>query len=183
MRKPEYIIVGNKKYKINTDFRVALECEKIARDTSIDELERALAIIYKLFGEEALRDKAHWEEFKDKAVKYLKCGKENKSNDDDYMMDYDQDESYINASFMSDYGISLENTSMHWWTFFDLLCGLTENCVLNRVIYVRNFDLSGLKGKERAEWIKKKEQFALKREKTKEEKELDKYWENALKER
>ena len=54
MNNPEYVKVGDNKYKINTDFRVAIECNRIARDKSIKDLERALAIIYKLFGEAGL---------------------------------------------------------------------------------------------------------------------------------
>ena len=55
MNNPQFVKVDDKLYKINTDFRVALECNKIAEDTSIGNLERALAIIYKLFGEERIR--------------------------------------------------------------------------------------------------------------------------------
>lgn len=55
MNNPQYVKVDNKLYKINTDFRVALECNRIAEDTSIGNLERAMAIIYKLFGEERIR--------------------------------------------------------------------------------------------------------------------------------
>ena len=55
MNNPQYVKVDDKLYKINTDFRVALECDKIARDKSIGDYERALAIIYKLFGEKRIR--------------------------------------------------------------------------------------------------------------------------------
>lgn len=55
MNNPQYVKVDDKLYKINTDFRVALECNKIAEDSSIGNLERAMAIIYKLFGEERIR--------------------------------------------------------------------------------------------------------------------------------
>ena len=45
MNNPEYVKVGDKKYKINTDFRVAIECNNIAQDDSIGNTERPLAII------------------------------------------------------------------------------------------------------------------------------------------
>ena len=51
MNNPEYVKVDNKVYKINTDFRVAIECNRIAEDENIGEIERPLAIIYKLFGD------------------------------------------------------------------------------------------------------------------------------------
>ena len=55
MNNPQYVKVDNELYKINTDFRVALECNQIALDTKINDYERALAIIYKLFGEKRSR--------------------------------------------------------------------------------------------------------------------------------
>ncbi len=55
LNNPQYVKVDDKLYKINTDFRVALECNRIAEDASIGEFERAMAIIYKLFGEERIR--------------------------------------------------------------------------------------------------------------------------------
>ena len=50
MNNPQYVKVKDKKYKINSDFRVALKCDKVAKDSKIDDTERALAIIYLLFG-------------------------------------------------------------------------------------------------------------------------------------
>lgn len=55
MNNPQYVKVDDKLYKINTDFRVALECNNIAEDTTIEDYERALAIIYKLFGEKRIK--------------------------------------------------------------------------------------------------------------------------------
>lgn len=72
---------------------------------------------------------------------------------------------------------------MHWWEFFDLLCGLSDKCILNRVRYIRNFDISKIKDvKEKEEWIKQKEQVALKKEtqKTPEQKRLDELFEKQL---
>ena len=56
MNYPEYVKIDNKKYKINTDFRVAIECNEIATDENISDFERALAIIYKLFGNDGIND-------------------------------------------------------------------------------------------------------------------------------
>jgi hypothetical protein len=51
LNKPKYVKVDDELYEINTDFRIALECNRIAEDENIGSYERALAIIYKLFGE------------------------------------------------------------------------------------------------------------------------------------
>lgn len=180
---PEYAEVKGVKYKINTDYRVALKCDEVARDTNIDDLERGLAIIYLLYGDKGLQDSENWEDLLQIAVKFLKCGKEdNGTNNNEPDMSFKQDWGRIQASFVSDYKIDLSKENMHWWTFYDLIEGLTENSVLNRVRFIRNYDISQIKDqKERNEWIKRKQAVELKREKTLEEIEMDKLFDSLMK--
>lgn len=184
---PKYAQVDNQKYKINTDFRIALKCNEVS-ESIVSEEEKSLAIIYLLFGDKGLNNPKHWEKLLLIALKYLNCGKEKKENNqnEEVDMDFEQDWEYIRTSFFYDYKLKInKNTYMHWWEFYNLLCGLSEKCVLNRVRFVRNFDISKIKdSKEREEWIKQKEQVALKkkkREKTAEEKRLDELFEKQLK--
>ena len=184
---PQYAQVRNKKYKINTDYRVAINCEKVSK-SNVSEEERALALILLLFGDEGLNNSQDWNELLKLALKYLSCGKSTTQNSyerEEADMDFIQDWSYIQASFFSDYNIDLSKVKMHWWQFYDLLCGLTEKSILNRVRFVRNFDISQIKDrKEKEKWIKQKEQVSLKkeeREKTSEEKRLDELFEQQLK--
>ena len=169
MRCPKIVQVGEKEYKINTDFRVAIECNKIAEDKSISDYERALAIIYKLFGEEALEDFDNQEKLLGFALKYLSCGKEIEKTDEEPDMDYDEDMDYIEASFMSDYNIDLENTEMDWWKFNKLINGLSNSelgdcCILNRIWNLRNYDVKDIKDKkERDKIIKAKKSVELKK--------------------
>ena len=171
---PEYVRIENKKYKINTDFRVAVECQEIATDDSIGDYERALAVIYKLFGDDGIEATNHYEKLLELGTKFLSCGKEleDKSNEEPDM-DFVQDMDYIEASFMSDYGISLEDTQMHWWKFYNLINGLSNSdmgncCVLNRVRNLRTYDTKDIKDPKELEKIKKaKEQVALKKKKNK----------------
>ena len=79
MNNPQYVKIKDKKYKINSDFRVALKCDKVAKDSKIDDTERALAIIYLLFGEDGLNSYEDWTELIRLGQKYLLLGKENKS--------------------------------------------------------------------------------------------------------
>ena len=177
----EYALANNNKYKINTDFRVALKCDEIAK-SDVSEEERALAIIYLLFGDEGLNNENDWEKLQKVALKYLNMNKENNNDNEEANMSFEQDWGYIQASFFSDYNIDLSNTKMHWWQFYDLMCGLTEKCVLNRVRFVRDFDISQIKdSKEKEKWIKQKEMLTLKREKTLEEKRLDELFEKQMK--
>lgn len=57
MNKPKFVKVDEELYEINTDFRTAIECERIIRDKTIGDYERILAFIYTLFGEKAFECK------------------------------------------------------------------------------------------------------------------------------
>ena len=172
MEYPKYVKVNDKKYEINTDFRVAIECNRIAEDTSIGDFERALAIIYTLFGDDGINAQDDYEKLLELATKYLSCGKEvkNESNEEPDM-DFTQDMDYIEASFMSDYNIDLASEEMHWWKFMKLMNGLSNSdmgncCVLNRVRNLRNFDTKDIKDQKEKEKIEKsKKQVALKKNK------------------
>ena len=170
MDYPKYVKIGEKKYKINTDFRVAIECQEIALDDSIGDFERALAIIYKLFGDDGLDDSNNYEKLLELAQKYLSCGKEidSKTNEEPDM-DFIQDMPYIKASFRSDYNINLDVEEMHWWEFYGLINGLSNSemgncCVLNRIRNLRTFDTKDIKDqKELAKINEAKKQVALKK--------------------
>lgn len=171
MNYPRVAKIDDKVYPINTDFRVAIECNRIAEDESINDLERALAIIYTLFGEEGINTPDHYEKLLEIAKKYLLCGKEfDEETNEKPDMDFIQDMDYIEASFMSDYHIDLTETKMHWWKFYNLMNGLSNSelgncCVLNRIRNLRNYDVSEIKDvRERNKIIKAKNQVALKKQ-------------------
>lgn len=172
MNNPEYAEVNGKQYKINTDFRVAIECNRVAEDETIGEFERALAVIYLLFGKKGLKDYQNHADLLEIALKYLLCGQE-KNNDNNIDMDFIQDMDYIETSFMSDYQINLENTKMHWWKFYHLLEGLSNSdfgncCILNRIRELRNCDVSKIEDKqERDKIINAKKRVALKKKERK----------------
>jgi len=173
---PEYVEVEGKQYKINTDFRVAIECNRIAEDETIGDFERSLAIIYTLFGEEGINTLEHHEKLLELAKKYLLCGKEyNEESNKKPDMDFIQDYSYITTSFMSDYHIDLDNCEMHWWKFTDLMNGLSNSelgdcCILNRIRNLRNCDTSQIKNANEKNKIEKaKKDVELKKEVRKKE--------------
>lgn len=172
IRYPEYVIVQQKKYEINTDFRIAIECQRIATDETINDYERALAIIYKLFGEKGLQDEENYEKLLDLAQRYLSCEREVEDiSNEEPDMDFIQDMDYIEASFMSDYNIDLSNTKMHWWKFYNLIEGLSNSemgncCVLNRIRNLRNYDTKDIKDPKELQKINQaKKKVALKKKK------------------
>lgn len=171
MKCPQYVEIDNKRYKINTSYRIAIKCNEIATDNSISDYERALAIIYVLFGDKGLKDSKNHNKLLELAMKYLSCGKEIEKTDEKPDMDYVEDMDYIEASFMSDYGIDITKEDMDWYKFTNLLNGLSSSelgnsCILNRIRAIRNYDLSQIKDrKERQKMAKLKKQVELKKNK------------------
>ena len=156
-------------YTANTDFRIAIECNRIATDDKIGDFERALGILCTVFGENGIDRPDHYEKLLTWVQKWLLCGNELQDTSEQADMDYVEDMPYIEASFMSDYGIDLENSEMEWSKFNTLINGLSNSelgncCVLNRIRNLRNFDVSQIKdNKERQKIAKAKEQVALKK--------------------
>lgn len=156
-------------YEANVDFRIAIRCNEIAQDKTIGDFERVLGIICTMFGNKALDNPNHYEKLLKWAQKYLSCGEEVIDMHEQPDMDYVEDMNYIEASFMSDYHIDLENTEMEWQKFNKLMNGLSNSelgncCVLNRIRNLRNFNVSEIKdSKERQKIAKAKEQVALRK--------------------
>lgn len=165
---PKYAQIEDRKYEINTDFRVAIKCNEVSQDETIGEHERGLAIVYLLFGEKGLKSNDRVELLK-KAKYYLSCGKEIEETDEQPDMDYVEDYPYIKTSFRSDYGIKLDEEKIHWWEFNELMNGLSNSelgdcCLLNRIRNLRNFDTKDIKDRKEREKIEKaKQQVELKK--------------------
>ena len=187
MNNPQYIKVDDKLYKINTDFRIALECNKIAEDESIGNLERAMAIIYKLFGEDGL-DCENQKRLLELAMKYLLLGREQNSlkNDshDKYELDFNKCIGLIKASFKFDYKYDpYELEYLHWYDFYNDLESLSTSefgncCILNRIVSILEQEPKEIKdSKQRQKLIDAqkllKEKYCKKQEKemTKEQEE------------
>lgn len=177
MENPQFVKVKNKKYKINTDFRVGLKCDKVARDKEIDDSERALAIIYLLYGKEGLDSYEDWEELIKLGQKYLLLGEERKTENKENTkpdFDFEKDKKYIRTSFIQDYNYNpYEKDYLHWWDFWNDLNGLSNSefgncCILNRIRNLRNFDLKTIKDpKERNKIAKAQKEVALEKEEVK----------------
>ena len=168
MTYPKYAEVDGVRYKINTDYRVALRCFEVIEDTSISDEERAFAVVFLLFGEVPTESLV---EFLRIAGDYLRCGEEESSQEaHERDIDFNADERYIVASFMSDYRIDLPNVDMHFWQYIQLIQGFTDKAIMSRVREIRSYDLSELKDpKARAKMIKAKEAVALPDKFTKDE--------------
>ena len=167
-------------YKINTDDRIALACFKAIYDSEINDVERFYAVETLLLGENVLEEDEKI--LQNKIEKYLRCGKNDNINEDEKDFDYIQDEEITRTSIRQCYHLNLnEIPYMHWYEYNELISGLTNESLLNNIRDLRNYDLSEVTDeKQKQKIIKAQERVALKEIhiKTKEEKEIDEFWEN-----
>lgn len=197
MSKPEYVKVDDKLYKLNTDFRVAIMCNNIAKDTKICDSERALAIIYVLFGKDGL-ECTKMDKLLELGIKYINISKDiskqlKNNSSDKFEIDISKCEGLIRSSFKFDYNYDpYELKYLHWYDFYNDLENLSTSefgncCILNRVISILNEDASKIKdNKERNKLIEAqnylKEKYCVSQEKelTKEQEESIKNFYKAL---
>jgi hypothetical protein len=144
MSYPTAIEVDGKAYAINPGYKHALACYVCINDREIDDTERTLGVLGLLYKEQPRNTKLALAQ----AVKYLQLGREHRPREEDAARDLDftKDMHYIRSSFRSDYGIDLNTREdMHWWEFYELLQGLTDDSILNRVRDLRNYDATKVK--------------------------------------
>ena len=163
MNNPQYVKLDGKLYKINSDFRVALECNELSENTEIGDVERALAIIYKLFSEEGL-DCENQGKLLELGLKFLTLGKSEEdfksSNKEKYELDFKKCEGLIRSSFKFDYNYDpYEMEYLHWYDFYRDLENLSSSefgtcCALNRMISVLEMDTSLIKDTKQVSKIK-----------------------------
>lgn len=179
---PKKIEVNGRIYNINTDYKVALACLKVINDDSITDFERYLAIETLLLGEDVLLVDSL--QIRDKIKYYLQCGNEEEITEEERDFDYFQDEREIRTSIRQCYGIDLnKEKDIHWWEYNELISGLTNESILNKIRDLRTYDISDIKDeKERKRIINAKNRVALKINEVKsdKEKEIDKIWDNIL---
>ena len=166
MNNPTKVRVNDTLYDINTDFRIAIEVNSIAKDKNIGDYERALAIIYKLFGEAGLECKDQ-NKLLELGMKYLRVQDgEEIENKNEHNLDFTKCEGLIRSSFKYDYNYDpYELDYLHWYDFYNDLANLSGSefgncCVLNRVMSIINFDVSKIKDtKERTKIAKAKKEL------------------------
>ena len=157
---PNALLIDGTAYPIRTDFRVGIEFQRVAanggltagkimklwfpgpKPENIPETVKAISMFVRR------RD--------------LDAPQEDQEESGPTPYDLTVDSDVIAAGFMEKYGIDLTDpgTEMHWWRFVALLEGLSGLSFAQRV-EVRTKDLSGMKAKERAHWMKLRNRYAI----------------------
>ena len=155
---PNALLIDGRAYPIRTDFRTGIEYQRIA---AAGELTAAIFLHLWFPGEQPDNISAALEGIS-RFLQRKDSPPEKEDSDGPTPYDLTVDSDVIAAGFMERYGIDLTDpeTHMHWWRFAALLEGLCGPSFARRV-EIRTKDLSGMKAKERAQWMKLKERYTI----------------------
>lgn len=171
---PRFLVIGEKPYRINTDFRIMADFEIRINEADISDRNTFAEILSETISTLFI-DKpdvpGNTSEIVSRLMWYFRCGKDAESRGSEgkkrkrcYDLAYDSE--YIYAAFMQQYGIDLLTVELHWWTFRSLFLGLTEETEFVKIMQYRCTDISKIKSKDEKARIKKlQELFALKEHK------------------
>lgn len=160
---PTSVNIGNKKYDINSDFRISILFELLMQDNSMEDKDKmlmALKLYYPVIPK-------NLDEAIEQMLWFYRCGKDvrkskgkgkGKSATQIYSFDYDDD--YIYAAFMDQYSIDLQDIKyLHWWKFKAMFKSLKEDNEIVKIMGYRSIDLSEIKDKEQKSYYKKMQEL------------------------
>lgn len=138
---PYFVILQEKKYRINVDFRNMISFENILQDKSVsktEKIEYGLRHFYPAFFslenyQKLLYNPQLYKEACDKLIWFYKCGRDdyhrmgNGKGSNKQIYSYNYDDEYIYGAFYEQYGIDLSYDIVHWWKFKALLKSLKDD--------------------------------------------------------
>lgn len=159
--------ISGRNYNINTDFRVWVQFEMLLKNGKITEQElaqkaaQALLLVYPVLPEDI-------PEAIDYMMDFYRCGKPFKESGHPSLKrqsdvySYDQDDGYIYAAFLEEYGIDLQRVEyLHWWQFKHLFNALRTDTQLMKIMGYREADTSKMSKHEKEYYGKMKKIYAL----------------------
>ncbi len=169
--------------KMNVDFRTCILYELLMNDPEITEQEKVIQAIELFFGNQDLskydlKDVASRIMFVYSGSRKLHETSVEEAEDTTKIKriyDFQEDANYIYSAFLEQYNIDLNSIDfMHWWKFKALFNSLSEKTQFSKILGYRSINLSEIKDKkQKAYYSKMKKQYALKDNRTEEEKEQD----------
>lgn len=159
---PETVEVDGREFSINSDFRTGILFELLIYDDEVKP-EDKVAQIFDLYFEgdpDVPRTKAavdallafyRCEKHENKAAKRL-AKRTNGGQQPKRIYDFEHDDAYIYAAFLSEYGIDLNDIEyLHWWKFSAMFSALGDDQKICKIMGYRAADLSKIKNKQEKE--------------------------------
>lgn len=133
---PEYVEIGGKAVKINTDFRAGLRVILAFEDQQLTGYEKAMVMLNNLY--RVIPDDA--EAATRQAQKFLNGGKENGEEKEEVQVrlySFAKDQNFIFAAFRQTHQIDLETARLHWWKFLALFMDLGAETTFCNLVGLR----------------------------------------------
>lgn len=157
---PNALRISGRVYPIRTDFRTGIEYQRMAAAGKLT----AASLLDVWFPGEVPEDIPDAVEGISRFLRRKDAPAPDQDQDYEGPIPYDftADADVIVSGFLSQYGIDLTapNQAMHWWRFMALLEGLVAPNLARR-IDIRTRDLAGMKSRERAQWLKLRQAYAI----------------------
>lgn len=159
---PETVEVDGREFSINHDFRTGILFELLIYDPEVTPEEK-VAQIFDLYFDgnpdvprtkeavNALLAFYRCEKRENKAAKRL-SKRTNGNQQPKRIYDFEHDDAYIYAAFLSEYGIDLNDIEyLHWWKFSAMFSALGDEQKICKIMGYRAADLSKIKNKQEKE--------------------------------
>lgn len=140
-----YIEKLDKNCKLDMRYNNIMFCNDILK-SKIDPYEKLVKFLINVFEELEIEDisKLEWEDMDELSalvLNYIFNFGEKEENNGKKIFDFKQDWNYIDASFLSEYGIDLYKEKIHWFLFYNRFSSLSKTNKLSEVIEIRTMEI------------------------------------------
>ena len=160
---PETVEIDGVDYRIDSDFRTSIRFEVFIQDAEDDE-KIVLELLRLYYGEEIppnitkAVEEALWF-YSGGDVKKKSGTPSDTQRPQPYSFEHDWN--YIYSAFLEQFGIDLQESSMHWWKFRALFQSLSDKTKFSEIICYRTVKLSQVPKEQRDFYRKMKKLYAL----------------------
>lgn len=165
---PTSVLINGAKYPIRSDFRTMIKFEQLMLDpdvTNQDKVLLALKLFYPVIPSDMNKavDQMMWFYRCDKRENlYEKKAKKRKHKRADRIYDFECDDDYIYAAFMSQYHLDLHKVRhLHWWKFRAMFNSLNDDTQFVKIMEYRAVELDKVPKEKRAFYKRMKQLYAL----------------------
>lgn len=167
---PLAVEVDGRFFNISTDFRSSIKFEQLILNPDIENKDKAIKALQIYFpnlnwmADYADSDIIYISQHAESAISAC-CGfysgpqeiahRGKITGSKKRLYDYEYDSAEIYASFLSDYGINLSTTNMHWWMFHQLFTSLSDESPIKKIMAIRNTKISSKMAPEEKQRLKK----------------------------
>ena len=167
-RLPTSVLINGVEYPIRSNFRTMIRLEELLQDPDVDEQDRvwlALRLFYPEIPEDTDKavDQLLWFYRCDKQENlYQKKARKRKVKRTDRIYDFQYDDDYIYAAFMSQYHLDLHEVEyLHWWKFRAMFNSLNDDTQFVKIMEYRAVELDKVPKEKRAFYKRMKQLYAL----------------------